>query len=85
MPESEQTVLAIELLGNIEVLLSDLHRLLLLRLVLHAGIYLNEVRVEIQYAWVILTVQRADHGLCADYDFLRVFNFLPLNQNVTLV
>ena len=85
MPESEQTLLAIELLGNIEVLLSYLHGLLLLLLILHAGIYLNEVGVEIQYAWVILTEQRADHGLCAENDFLGIFNFLPLKQNVTLV
>jgi len=85
MPESEQTLLTIELLGNIKVFFSDLHGLLFLLLILHTGIYLNEVRVEIQYAWVILTVQRADHSLCAEYDFLGIFNFLPLNQNVTLV
>jgi hypothetical protein len=85
MPESEQTLFTIELLGNIKVFFSDLHGLLFLLLILHTGIYLNEVRVEIQYAWVILTVQRADHSLCAEYDFLSIFNFLPLNQNVTLV
>jgi len=64
MLEKEDTIISIELLGNFQVLLSDLNSFLLLTLLLHACIDLNKIRVEIHYARMIIGVELSDHCLC---------------------
>ena len=81
--QGEDAIFTKELLCNLQILFGHMHSLILF--ILNVGVYLDQIRVEIQYAWVIIGEHLAYLYLSLKCSLLGLSKFFLLNKHISLV